>query len=150
MAEKKAKTEHRAAAAAGPDPEGDAWIAESGKRWAAAEKEAERLAAEQAGEPGSAKERREAARARKTAIELYAPPALPDFRAVASKELKLQKDDEILGRFLFQPGPMLVHDLAKAGPACRIQERPRVFIHFASELEAYVPAEAEPHSCMTA
>jgi hypothetical protein len=146
MAEKK----HRAAAAAGPDPEGDAWIVESGKRWAAAEAESARLQAAAAGAPGSARERKERARAAKTAIELYDPPALPDFRAAAAKDLKLKKDDEILGRFVFQPGSNLVHDVSKAGPACRIQETPRLFVHFAAELERAIPEDAEPHSCMTA
>jgi hypothetical protein len=144
------KTKHRAAAAAGADPDGEAWTLEAGKRWTHAVAESERLAAAQAGEPGSAKERKAAARGRKTALELYDAPPLPDFRAAAAKELELGKDDEILGRFVFQPGAKLVHDVSKAGPACRIQETPRLFVHFASELETAVPEDAEPHSCMTA
>ena len=124
------KTKHRAAAAAGPDPDGEAWTAEATKRWTKAVAESEALAAELAGDPGSAKERRAAAKEWKAAIELYDAPPLPDFRAIASKDLKLGKDDEILGRFLYHPGAKLLHDVTRAGPACRIQETPRVFVHF--------------------
>lgn len=146
---------HKAAAKAGPDPEGEAWMAEARSRWEAAVAEAERVEREFPADVAgsSAGDRKKAARARKTALEIYAGgPPLPDFRKMAAKDLELgdPETDPILGRFLFQPGRNLVHDVTNAGPGCEIRETPRVFVHFASELEANVPADAEPHSCMTA
>lgn len=142
---------HKAAAAAGPDPDGEAWHTEARAQWEAAEAEAARVAEEFPAEVAGASSgnRKKAARARSAALDIYGSgPALPDFRAKAAKELELGDDEPILGRFLYQPGRNLVHDVTRAGPDCAIRETPRLFVHFASELEAAVPAGAEAHSCM--
>lgn len=145
---------HKVAAAAGPDPDGEAWQAEASARWEEAIAEGERVANEYPAEvaSSSAGNRKKAARARARVLDIYAGgPALPDFRTKAAKALELGDPDAdpILGRFVYQPNANLVHDTRTAGPECRIRDTPRVFVHFANELERAVPAEAEPHSCMT-
>lgn len=138
---------HKAAAAAGADPAGEAWQAEATRLWNEAEAEAARVAAEFRADVASstARARKEAARARRSAYEIYGSgPALPDFRKAAAKHI----EGVVLGRFVFQPDRNLVHDVTTATPQCEVERTPRVFVHFAHELEQYVPAEAEPHSCM--
>lgn len=117
------------------DPIGVQWQEEASARWAQAEARAERARA-------SAENPNEAP----SAFALYDAPPLPDF----SEDAHPSVTGEILGRFVYQPGTRLVHDVTRATPGCRIdQERPRLFVHFAHEIEGAVPAEAEPHAaCM--
>lgn len=113
------------------DPRGEEWQGRAGAAWTRAVEVAER--SRQEGEEPEP-------------FSHYEAPALPDFAEDATSVVK----GEVLGRFVYQPGTGLVHDVTKAAPGCRVdQERPRVFIHFAHEIEGAVPDEAEPHAaCM--
>lgn len=112
------------------DPAGDEWHGRASAAWAKASSRAERARAN--GDDA-------------VAVEFYDAPPLPEWEkseAVAG---------EVLGRFVYQPGSGLVHDVSRATGACRVDdELPRVFVHFARELEGAVPDDARPHDCMTA
>lgn len=110
------------------DPRGVEWQREANEAWQRAVGQAEQL-----DDPDQ------------TAIDFYEPPDFPDFRADAPEEI----EGPILGRFVYHPDDGLVHDVTRATPGCRIEETPRLFIHFAHEIEGAVPPDAEPHAdCM--
>lgn len=116
------------------DPAGEEWQAAADAAWGVAEEKAERARAEDGDDAPPA-------------IAFYAPPALPDFAAVASEEVKL---DEVLGRFVVQDGTL--HDVTRATGACRLVPlgpgASRTFVHFGHELEA-AAGDAIPHAvCM--
>lgn len=72
-------------------------------------------------------------------------PDLPDFAAEASPAVA----GEVLGRFVYVAEDGLVHDTTKAVEECRVDRTPRVFIHFAQEIEGAVPEDAGPcPACM--
>lgn len=117
------------------DSAGEEWQAEASKRWAAAEEKAESERAR-----AKSDRKREAI----SPMQFYEPAPLPEWQASEAVQ------GEVLGRFLFQPGTKLVHDVTAAVPACRVDEElPRIFIHFAAELEANTPDETRPcPACM--
>lgn len=126
------------------DERGVEWQTQANDAW----KEAEALAAESGRHPldhyRGYIDRGKTGRAKETAVAGLAPD-LPDFGAEASQAVA----GEVLGRFLYVPEDRSVHDTTKAKKECRVDRVPRVFIHFAHEIEGAVPEDAVPCSaCM--
>ena len=128
-----AKKKHPLADLGIEDPDGEEWQGKAEQAWSRAVERSERARAEAENEAEAA-----------PAIAFYDAPPLPQFEkseAVAG---------DVFGRFVYQPGPGLVHDVTRASAACRVDEElPRVFVHFAHELERAIPDDAAPHGeCM--
>lgn len=107
-----------------PDPEGEAWQAESAQRWVRAEQEA--------------------AATGDLPVTFYTPPPLPVFVGAAHVTRQL------LGRYLHDHDTNVVHDVTHALETCGIDGiRNGTFVHFADELDWAVPADVVDCSCMT-
>ncbi len=108
-----------------PDPEGDAWLAEAGRRWGAATNRARRAGGDF------------------TPAEFFTAPAFPTWSAPA------HVTRELLGRYLHDRDTNIVHDTAHALEACGIDGiHNATFVHFRSELERALPADVVDCACM--
>jgi hypothetical protein len=102
------------------DPAGEAWHAEAGKRWAQALKD----------KPDAP-------------LDAYDPHPLPTWAPPA------HVTREVLGRFLHDRDTGMVHDVEHALESCYLDNiQNGTFIHFASELDGALPADAVDCACM--
>jgi hypothetical protein len=76
-------------------------------------------------------------------IDRYDAPPLPAWSAPA------HVTRELLGRFLFDRDSGTLHDVSAATEGCGIDRiRNGTFVHFASELDGALPADATDCACM--
>jgi hypothetical protein len=108
------------------DPDGEAWHAEASSRWAAA--------ARQAGSEGP------------EALEVYDPPAFPDFTAQKASTV----GREVFGRFVQDRETGMVHDVTVATEACGVDGIANAtFFHFWTEVLEDATADVPCPRCFT-